>query len=98
MKAKRNGMFLLVYSFVALCLIEMSPALFHASASEYPDKGISVIICVPPGGNTDMGARMLTEAMQKELNQSVIVVNKPGAAGTIGGYALASAKPDGYTL
>jgi len=69
-----------------------------AAASDYPNKAISIILGVPPGGSTDMGARLLAQFMEKQLKQPVVVVNKPGAAATIGGYAVASAKPDGYTL
>ena len=68
------------------------------AASDYPTKSISIVIGVPPGGSTDMAVRVLAQFMEKELKQPVVVVNKPGAAGTIGGYAVASAKPDGYTL
>jgi tripartite-type tricarboxylate transporter receptor subunit TctC len=70
----------------------------HVGASDYPDKPISIVIGVPPGGVTDMSVRVLAQFMEKQLKQPVVVVNKPGAAGTIGGYAVVSAKPDGYTL
>lgn len=70
----------------------------HATSTDYPTKSISIVLGVPPGGVTDMGARLLAQFMEKELKQPVVIVNKPGAAGTIGGYAVASAKPDGYTL
>jgi tripartite-type tricarboxylate transporter receptor subunit TctC len=68
------------------------------AASAYPNKPISIVIGVPPGGSTDMAVRVLAQFMEKDLKQPVVVVNKPGAAGTIGGYAVASGKPDGYTL
>lgn len=98
MRVKTNRMLLIAYSFMALCLIESILAMSHASGSDYPNKTVSVIVGVPPGGNTDMGTRLLAEVMQKDLNQSIVVVNRPGGAGTIGGYAVASAKPDGYTI
>jgi len=69
-----------------------------AAGTDYPNRSISIILGVPPGGSTDMGARLLAQFMEKELKQPVVVVNKPGGAATIGGYAVASAKPDGYTL
>jgi tripartite-type tricarboxylate transporter receptor subunit TctC len=52
----------------------------------------------PPGGVTDLGARAFAEGMEKLLKQTVVVVNKAGGATTIGGNAVATAKPDGYTL
>jgi len=82
---------------VCLFLIGFSPALLHA-ADEYPNKTITIIVPMVAGGQFDLGARVLADAMEKQLKQPVIVVNKPGAAGTIGGYSVVSAKPDGYTL
>jgi tripartite-type tricarboxylate transporter receptor subunit TctC len=70
----------------------------YAAGDEYPNRAISLVVPSPPGGSTDLSARLLAEFMEKYLKQPVAVVNKPGAAGTIGGYAVASAKPDGYTL
>jgi tripartite-type tricarboxylate transporter receptor subunit TctC len=72
--------------------------LLHAAASDYPSRTISIVLGVPPGGSTDMGARLLAQFMEKQLKQPVVVVNKTGGAGTVGGYTVASAKPDGYTL
>jgi tripartite-type tricarboxylate transporter receptor subunit TctC len=74
----------------------VSPAC--AADSGYPNKPITLVVPMAPGGTTDLGARVLAEAMEKQLKQPVVVVNKPGGAMTIGGYAVASAKPDGYTL
>jgi tripartite-type tricarboxylate transporter receptor subunit TctC len=59
---------------------------------------VTVIVPYPAGGVTDLAARTLTEAMEKHLKQPVVVSNKVGGATTIGGYAVATAKPDGYTL
>jgi tripartite-type tricarboxylate transporter receptor subunit TctC len=85
-------------SFLLLCLIvPFSGPLCHA-ASDYPNKTITLVVPLPPGGLADIGARVLAEAMEKQLKQPVVVVNKPGGAMTVGGYAVASAKPDGYTL
>ncbi len=67
-------------------------------AAGYPEKAITLIVPMAPGGSTDLGARLLAEAMEKRLKVPVTVVNKPGGAQTLGGYAVASAKPDGYTL
>jgi len=70
----------------------------YTSNVEYPARPITLIVPYPPGGVTDLSARTLAEAMEKHLKQPVIVVNKVGGGTTVGGYAVASAKPDGYTL
>jgi tripartite-type tricarboxylate transporter receptor subunit TctC len=51
-----------------------------------------------PGAVTDLGARALADAMERDLKKSVVVVNRPGGGTTIAGNAVATAKPDGYTL
>jgi tripartite-type tricarboxylate transporter receptor subunit TctC len=57
-----------------------------------------MIVGQPPGGPTDLAARVLGEALQGTLGQPVVVENRPGAAGQIGLQAVAKAEPDGYTL
>jgi tripartite-type tricarboxylate transporter receptor subunit TctC len=67
-------------------------------AAAYPDRAISLVIPYPPGGVTDLGARALAEAMERHLKKSVTPLNRAGGGTTVGGNAVASAKPDGYTL
>jgi len=69
-----------------------------AASTDYPNRAVTMIVPYPAGGVTDLAARALAEAMEKHLKQPVVVLNKVGGATTIGGYAVASAKPDGYTL
>jgi len=57
-----------------------------------------VIVSFPPGGNTDIMARALQNEMSKALSQTVVIINKPGAAGTLGLIELSRAAPDGYTI
>ncbi len=64
----------------------------------YPRKPITFIIPVEAGSSMDSSGRPLAELMQKELGQPMIIVNKPGAAGTIGLRDIHGAKPDGYTI
>lgn len=72
----------------------MGPAL----ASDYPNRPISLIVSAAPGGTTDIAARMIAEPLGKALNQTVIVDNKPGAAGTIAAQSVLRSNADGYTL
>jgi len=67
-------------------------------AADYPSKTIKIIVPFTPGSGTDVVARAVGEQMQKDLGQPVVVENRPGAGGTIGAAAVATAAPDGYTV
>jgi len=70
-----------------------------ARAQNFPTKPVTLIVPWPAGGATDRHLRVLAEATGKHLGQPVIIDNKPGASGTLGGATMAAtAKPDGYTL
>jgi tripartite-type tricarboxylate transporter receptor subunit TctC len=75
---------------------------FAASAastqSPYPIKPIRLIVAFPPGGSTDIIARIVGQKLSERLGQQVIIDNRGGAGGTIGTELAARANPDGYTL
>lgn len=66
--------------------------------SDYPTKPIKLIVPYPPGGGTDVIARVVQERFQALLGQPVVIENKGGAAGSIGTETAAKAAPDGYTV
>jgi tripartite-type tricarboxylate transporter receptor subunit TctC len=68
------------------------------AAQTYPSKVITIIVPFPPGGTTDVTARVVAAEMSKTLGQTIIIENKAGANGNIGSTAVARASPDGYTL
>ena len=81
---------------IGACVAGMA---FGASAQEqYPTEPIELIVPTPPGGGTDITGRLLAEQVEPILGVKVVVVNKPGASGSVGVTQLTQAKPDGYTL
>lgn len=82
----------------ATSLLAIAPA--WAQAATFPEKDRTIRIVVPfaAGGGVDNAARLLGEQLRKQLGVSVIVDNKAGASGTIGGSAVKTAPADGYTL
>lgn len=90
---------LILISFVFIVFVEgLSISHLGAADPNYPTKPITLIVPLAPGGLADLGGRILAEALERQLKQPVAVNNKPGGGMTVGGYAVASAKPDGYTL
>jgi tripartite-type tricarboxylate transporter receptor subunit TctC len=69
-----------------------------AAAQGWPQKPVKFIVPFPPGGATDIAARLLGEQLSRIWNQSVIVENRGGAGGGVGAAEAAHAVPDGYTL
>ncbi len=74
------------------------PAVLRAQEGRYPDRPIRLVVPYPPGGGTDTWARLVTEGMQPELGQTIVIENRGGASGMVGAEIVANAVPDGYTL
>ena len=79
-----------------LAALLLAPCL--ALAQSYPAKPVRLIVPFPPGGTTDLIARIVQPKFQEQLGQSVIIENKGGAGGSIGAAEAAKSAPDGYTL
>ena len=67
-------------------------------AQDYPTRPITLVVPFTAGGIADSGGRVIAKALTGILGQPVIVENKAGAGGIVGGEYVANAKPDGYTL
>ncbi len=71
---------------------------FAQTAATFPNQSIRMVVPYPPGGPTDITARVVAAEMMKTLGQNVVVDNRPGASGMIGSEMVTKAAPDGYTL
>ena len=69
-----------------------------ALAQTYPTKPVRMIVPLPPGGATDLLARVVAQKLSESLGHQVVVDNRPGAGGTIGSRLMLDAQPDGYTI
>jgi tripartite-type tricarboxylate transporter receptor subunit TctC len=87
-----KGMFL-----AALAAISLA-ALDQAEAQSFPSKLIKIVVPYPPGGPSDVAARLVAQPLTANLGQSVLIENLPGAGGRTGAKAVAQANADGYTL
>lgn len=73
-------------------------ALTGAARAEFPERTITLLVSFPPGGLTDIPARILAPELQQRLGQPVVVENRAGASGITGGSYVVHSPPDGYTL
>lgn len=79
----------------ALLLLQVA---FPVFADTWPSRPIKLVVPYPPGGSTDVTARVIAENLRPLLGQSVVIDNRPGAGGNIGADAVAKSAPDGYTF
>ena len=85
---------------IAACLTALAALVLprDGHAQTYPDRTINYIVPSSPGSSPDIVGRIMAEALAKILGQPVVVMNRPGAGGTIAAAAAAKATPDGYTI
>ena len=91
---KRRHLLAVLTSVSALAVFATAPA----AQAAWPEKPVRILVSFPPGGSSDLVARLLAEKLSAELGQQFVVENKPGAAGTVAAGALKEAEPDGYTF
>src|SRR5215469_1335501 len=86
-----------MYLALVLSILAVSPAAADDLAT-YPRATIRIIVPYPAGGTADALPRIIGDRLQARWNQSVIIINRPGAGGNIGAETVAVAEPNGYTL
>ena len=85
-------------AFIAMSGVLALAASGATHAQSYPSKPIRFILANPPGGGTDVVARIVAQKMSQDFGQQVLVDNRPGAGGSIGTQLAVQAPPDGYTI
>jgi tripartite-type tricarboxylate transporter receptor subunit TctC len=81
-----------------VCVVLGALSSLHAAAQSYPAKPIRLMVPFPPGGSTDIVARIVAQKLGTQLGQSLVIENRGGAGGTLGTAVVAKAPADGYTL
>ena len=97
-QASRRQFSLGALACAAFSSVGMLAAVPAAAQAAYPSKTVTIIVPFAAGGTTDILARIIAQGLTAELGQSVIVDNRAGAGGNIGGQAASRAPADGYTL
>ena len=88
----------LVAAMLAVALSGTAPACAQSESDHYPSRPIKLVVPFAAGTLTDVVARTFADKLSAQFDKSVLIENRPGAGGTIGGKVVASADPDGYTL
>src|SRR5690554_523034 len=95
---RRTALNRLVAITLGALVASASQAAMAETVNEYPSKTVRVIIPYPAGGSADTMARLISSRLSQKWDATITVENRPGGGGNIGAEAVASAKPDGYTL
>jgi tripartite-type tricarboxylate transporter receptor subunit TctC len=85
-------------TFLATGLMAAAGASGALAQETFPSRPVKVVVGFPPGGGTDLLARVLAQRLGEDLGQPIVIENRPGASGTIAASSVAHAQPDGYSV
>jgi tripartite-type tricarboxylate transporter receptor subunit TctC len=88
----------LAFAFGLSACVGMAARATEARAETYPSRPVKLIVPFPPGGPTDVQARIVAQEMSKTLGQQIVIDNRGGAGGSVAAQAAAASAPDGYTM
>jgi tripartite-type tricarboxylate transporter receptor subunit TctC len=89
---------ILAFAFGLSACVGMAAWATEARAETYPSRPVKLIVPFPPGGPTDVQARIVAQEMSKTLGQQIVIDNRGGAGGSVAAQAAATSAPDGYTM
>src|SRR6185295_2857655 len=84
--------------FTALCLLSVIAAPHVTVGQSYPSRPVRIVVGFPPGGPTDIAARLIGQQLAERFAQPFVIENRAGAGGNIAARLAIQAQPDGYTL
>ncbi|HTP92527.1 MAG TPA: tripartite tricarboxylate transporter substrate binding protein [Xanthobacteraceae bacterium] len=86
------------FALAALCIVLAPLGAGLRAQDPFPSRPVQVIVPATPGGPVDTGVRMIEASLASALGQPVVLINRPGASGTLGMHDVATAEPNGYTI
>ncbi|HLN40581.1 MAG TPA: tripartite tricarboxylate transporter substrate-binding protein, partial [Xanthobacteraceae bacterium] len=84
--------------FLSIALAALLAAGSAPARAEYPDRAIQIVVPYTPAGTVDLLARALGARLTAAWGQPIVIINRPGAGGSVGAESVAKSAPDGYTL
>ena len=82
----------------SLLVVVIAFTALPARADDYPSRPITIVVPFPPGGSSDIVMRLVAHKVSESTKQTIIIENRPGAAGNVAAVAIKNAPPDGYLL
>ncbi len=87
-----------IYGFVITGILFFILSGWALAEEKFPNRPVNIVVAWPPGGPSHMDAQMLQPSLAKALRTSIVIINKPGAGGTVGWHYVVNSPPDGYTV